>query len=337
MIKASIIVPTYNHAPFIRQCLDSLVMQETNFPYEILVGEDESSDGTREICIEYAQKYPEKIRLFLNKRADVAYINGYPTGRRNMLNLLKQARGKYVAFCDGDDYWNSAHKLQHQVDFLESNPRYGLVHTGASLLYEMNKKRVKNFHTYNKLTIPDGDVYEQLLQGYFIVTVTMMVRKKFVDQLLKWDEFDPYKYMMLDFPIALYVAYHSKVKFLPEIMATHRILSESASNSKNILKMLHFYQSQYELINFFCETLGCSPQTRQNVDRRYYRRFIKRFAVLGQTQEARKYFCKLKNLEGGFFQLNWNDIAYYLFIMPVLNTIFRKIYLPILKRRAKTF
>ena len=337
MIKASIIVPTYNHAPFIRQCLDSLVMQETNFPYEILVGEDESSDGTREICIEYAQKYPEKIRLFLNKRADVVYIHGYPTGRHNFLHLLKQARGEYLAFCDGDDYWNSTQKLQKQVEFLESNPDYGIVHTGAVLLYEKTKKSVANLHAHLGLTIPEGKVYEKLLQRSFIVTATMMVRKKFVDQLLEWEIFDPYRYMMLDYPIKLYAAYYSKVKFFPEEMATHRILSESASNSKNVLKMLHFYQSQYELVNFFCEVFGCSPQTRQNINRRYYRMFIKRLAVLGKTREAREYFSKLKELEGSFFRLNWNDIAYFLFIMPVFNTVFRNVYLPILKSRSKTF
>ncbi len=125
-MKASVCIPTYNHAKYIAQCLDGALMQKTNFDYEILVGEDDSSDGTREICKEYAAKYPDKIRLFLNDRKNVIYINGRPTGRWNFINLLKNAKGKYIALCDGDDYWTDLHKLQKQVDFLESHTEFSI-------------------------------------------------------------------------------------------------------------------------------------------------------------------------------------------------------------------
>ena len=118
----SVCVQPYQHASYIRDALDSILMQQTDFEFEILLGEDESTDGTREICIEYARKYPEKIRLFLNSRKNVLYINGHPTGRWNMLNNLKNSRGKYVALLPGDDYWTDPHKLQKQVDVLERHP-----------------------------------------------------------------------------------------------------------------------------------------------------------------------------------------------------------------------
>src|SRR5689334_382568 len=85
----SAIVLTYQHAPYISQCLESILMQQTNFPFEIIVGEDESSDGTREICEKFAENYPDKIRLFLRSRKDVIYYNGSPTGRYNFLENLK--------------------------------------------------------------------------------------------------------------------------------------------------------------------------------------------------------------------------------------------------------
>ena len=122
----SVCVQTYQHANYIRQCLDGILMQQTDFPFEILLGEDCSTDGTREICLEYAQKHPDKIRLFLHDRANNIAINGTPTGRFNFLFNLYTAQGRYVALCEGDDYWTDSLKLQKQVDFLEENKDYVL-------------------------------------------------------------------------------------------------------------------------------------------------------------------------------------------------------------------
>src|SRR5690606_21433837 len=116
--KVSVLVQTYNHAPYIRQCLDGILMQETDFDFEILLGEDASTDGTREICIEYAQEHPDKIRLFLHSRENNISINGRPSGRFNFCNNLFEANGEYIAFCEGDDYWIDEFKLQKQMDFL---------------------------------------------------------------------------------------------------------------------------------------------------------------------------------------------------------------------------
>lgn len=116
----SVCVQTYQHAPYIRECLDGVLMQETSFPFELILGEDESNDGTREICQEYAERYPEKIRLFLRRREDVIEIEGFPTGRFNFISNLKASRGKYVAICEGDDYWTDKNKLEKQIQSIES-------------------------------------------------------------------------------------------------------------------------------------------------------------------------------------------------------------------------
>ena len=121
----SVCVVTYQHKDFIRSCLDGILMQKTNFPFEIILGEDESTDGTREICKAYAEKYPDKIKLFLRSRKDVIYINQHATGRFNFMENLKAARGKYIAFCEGDDYWIDEYKLQKQVDFRSEERRVG--------------------------------------------------------------------------------------------------------------------------------------------------------------------------------------------------------------------
>jgi glycosyltransferase involved in cell wall biosynthesis len=114
----TIICITYNHEKFIKECLDGFLMQETNFPVEIIVHDDASTDGTDGIIREYQQLYPQVIRPVLQT------INQFSLGNKPIEVLTPLARGRYIARCEGDDYWTDPHKLQIQVDFLESHPEY---------------------------------------------------------------------------------------------------------------------------------------------------------------------------------------------------------------------
>jgi glycosyltransferase involved in cell wall biosynthesis len=151
---------TYNQVNYVKDALDGILMQKTNFSYEVCIGEDDSDDGTREICIEYAQKYTTKIRLFLRSRNDVIYINSQATGRYNFLETLKECRGKYIAHCDGDDYWTDPLKLQKQVDFMEKNKEYSLCSSRHKLI-DKNSKIIgegptldpRLFDHYNELSV----------------------------------------------------------------------------------------------------------------------------------------------------------------------------------------
>lgn len=124
----------YNHAPFIAQAIEGVLMQEIDVPFEILVGEDGSTDGTREIVLDYQARHPDRIRVLLNDRADVIYVDGRPTGRWNYTNTLSQARGAYVAMLDGDDYWVHPRKLQLQVDRLRAEPDLALCCTAYEVV-----------------------------------------------------------------------------------------------------------------------------------------------------------------------------------------------------------
>lgn len=132
-IKVSVIVITYNHEQFIKQALDSILMQKVDFKYEILIGDDASTDRTPEILKEYKKLYPDIIDLHLNS------VNLGAT--RNAYNLLMIAKGKYLAYCEGDDYWIHDHKLQIQVEFLEKNNNYiGCSH--KCVLVDKNNKKL---------------------------------------------------------------------------------------------------------------------------------------------------------------------------------------------------
>ncbi len=116
----SICCVTYNHSFIIRKCLDGFLMQETTFPVEILVHDDASTDGTDDIVREYADKYPEKIFPLFEEQ------NQYSQGVLVDFFNYNRARGKYIAYCEGDDYWTDPLKLQKQVDFMEANPGYSV-------------------------------------------------------------------------------------------------------------------------------------------------------------------------------------------------------------------
>lgn len=117
----SVRTSAYNHAPFIRQCIEGVLMQKTNFEFEYIIGEDCSTDVTREIILEYAQKYPDKIRVITAEKNIGATANAY--------RCMKAVKGKYIAMCEGDDFWIDEYKLQKQFDHMESHPECAICST----------------------------------------------------------------------------------------------------------------------------------------------------------------------------------------------------------------
>jgi glycosyltransferase involved in cell wall biosynthesis len=112
---------TYNHAPYIREALDSVLMQNVDFSYEICLGEDGSTDGTREICLEYAEKHPDKFRLFLRDRSNLARQRYLVPFMHNGVETWNACRGKYIAMLEGDDYWMCSRKLHRQVMLMDAD------------------------------------------------------------------------------------------------------------------------------------------------------------------------------------------------------------------------
>lgn len=168
----SVCVQTYKHEKYIKQCLDGILMQKTNFEYEILLGEDDSPDKTREICINYAEKFPQKIRLFLHDRSNVIYLDDNPTGRYNFIYNLINANGKYIALCEGDDYWTDPYKLQKQIDFLESNSDYVLCFHDATVRDSSGNLISDSLLKSNKIDFTKED----LVCGGGIITVSVVFR-----------------------------------------------------------------------------------------------------------------------------------------------------------------
>ena len=149
----SICCITYNHAQFIRKCLDGFLMQKTDFPVEILIHDDCSTDGTTEIIREYEAKYPDLIFPLYEEE------NQYQQGKAAEIDFYnyRRARGKYIAYCEGDDYWTDPLKLQKQVDFMEANPEYSVCFHDFQVYDVRNAKWSKPSYNMGKPLQVDGE------------------------------------------------------------------------------------------------------------------------------------------------------------------------------------
>lgn len=170
----SICCITYNHAPFIRECLDGFLMQETTFPVEILIHDDASTDGTDDIIREYTAKFPDKI--FPLYEEENKFSNGY-AGKMDLFNY-ERAKGKYIAYCEGDDHWTDPLKLQKQVDFMETHPEYSVCfHNCHYYDVRLGKVIYPRFYKYIKDEREGVDV---TIDDYFhrnmIIPLTMLFR-----------------------------------------------------------------------------------------------------------------------------------------------------------------
>jgi len=259
---------TYNHENYIRDAIEGVLMQKTSFPIELVIGEDCSTDNTRAICIEYQQKYPEIIRLLLPEKNLGA--------NKNFINTLAACKGKYIALCEGDDYWTDPYKLQKQVDFLENNPEYGLVYTDYNRLYQKTGTIIKNFLQNKKYVIEDGVIFDKLMNFQNISQVcTVVFRKNIIYEYFDFNAMVERKWQLGDLPLLLTFAKHSKIKYLNESTATYRVLEESASNTKNYEKKHELHKSIYDVFLFYADKYNCSEQIKQNIKIKQYQAFLK--------------------------------------------------------------
>lgn len=224
----SVCIQTYQHAAYIKDCLDSATSQQTKFPYEIILGEDDSTDGTREICEEYAERYPAIINLFKRCEKDKIYIDGKRTGRFNFIQNLKSASGKYIALLDGDDYWTDNLKLQKQVDFMEKNTDCSIsFHKIVWLKKTGHLRRFSYSALYNattKFTIDD------FLNENFIIAVSGMFLRSNIDSIPGWFWDVP----VLDYPLYFHCAQKGKIGFLAETMGAYRVHPQGMGSSKKV-------------------------------------------------------------------------------------------------------
>ena len=299
----SICCITYNHAPYIRQCLDGFLMQKTNFKYEIIIHDDCSTDGTTEIIREYASKYPE---IFVPLYEDE---NQYSKGVRGITAkfVYPKARGKYIALCEGDDYWIDENKLQKQVDFLENNLDYGMCYTRAVTFKQQTNKFETKFGGV-------AETFDSLIDNNVVPTMTVLVRTGLVFEYIKEVEPNKRNWKLGDYPIWLYISLNHKIKYLPFVTAVYRILTESASHFINVEDYIKFIDSDNEIRNYFLSRKGLPPRS---IDRA--RIGFKFFMQKYDRKESKKWLCLIQN------KTKKEKIYYFICCWAILFKIYKYI------------
>lgn len=219
---------TYNQKDFIKDALNGFVMQKTNFPFVVIVHDDKSTDGTSDIILEYAKKYPNIIIPVIE--SENQWSKG---GLKHIVNIMNSHYriGKYIAFCEGDDYWTSPDKLQTQIDFLESHPEYSMCFHSAKKKYECN-----SIAWINCENIGDKD-YDatDLFVNWTVPTASVVCRKEAMEFYanIKGAE----RIQNYDIFIILSCAMTGKIRGISKQMSVYRIQGEGLTyNQKALIK-----------------------------------------------------------------------------------------------------
>lgn len=229
--KVSVLCAAYNHEEYLRQTLDSFVNQKTDFPFEVLVNDDASTDSTGDIIREYAARYPEIIRPFYQKE------NLY-SRRINLYDVVffPACRGEYIAVCEGDDYWNDPEKLQLQVNWLDAHPEYSAcVHNSIGRFTDQPDK---------VLFAQDGDrdiPFEQVVQGmsHAYHTSSILARREFILNPPDYRDVAYHQGYFTDYAIGVRLGLSGKVRFLDRCMSVYRIGSNPSAWSRGVGQEYH--------------------------------------------------------------------------------------------------
>ena len=205
----SVCMLAYNHEAYIQQAIDGVLMQQTNFEYELIISNDRSSDRTGQVINEYVTNHPKGERIkYFNQQKNLGM-------QCNFIFALSECKGKYVALCEGDDYWTDPLKLQKQVDYISSHENCNLVFTDVQLLEEGENK-----FTHNWATIT-GEIYEfkDLIERNVITTCTVLFRNPNSDEKLdNW--LRPFE--IGDYPLCLFLLRGGYAYYLNDITAVYR-------------------------------------------------------------------------------------------------------------------
>ena len=290
----------YNQEPYIRDCLEGFVMQHTNFRFEAIVHDDASTDGTASIIKEYAEKYPDIIKPIFESENQYSKHDG---SLRRIMN--EHTHGKYIAVCEGDDYWIDPLKLQKQVDFMESHPDFSLCGTNGLILWEEQIQRPNYFNS----EMQSKEVsFKEVISKWFFPTAGLLYKKEINDIYPDWTS----KIYSGDLTLVLLAAYYGKIFYFSDYTCVYRKgLKDSASAiaDKNRLyvlqqhKMLYTYYAKFTGGKFAIELADIISRINNQVSylelksKHYFIAWLKYPLRMFKEDVIRKLFYKMLGRE----------------------------------------
>lgn len=269
---------TYNHIDFVEDAINGFLRQKTNFPFEILIHDDCSDDGTDQILREYEKKYPERIQLITEEE------NQYSKGINIPYDImLPRIRGKYIAVCEGDDYWTDDNKLQKQFDFMEAHHDYSLCcHNGVRHNYYTGETIIVN--PFDKTgTLSEEQVF--FSYGKNAPTASYFIRKKILDSFP--EEFA--RAPIVDDVIKLYSLSQGKIWYDDQPMCYREYLHPNSWNNKmsESIDLVHYYT--YGILDFYYKfdmfTTRRFHRIIEIIEKKYIRRLISLYEECGKSED----------------------------------------------------
>lgn len=305
---------TFNHAPYIVDAMNGFCMQETTFPFVCIIIDDASTDGEPEIIKAYLEENfdlddkaivineeTENYRLvFARHKTNLSCYfaalflkyNHYRIGKPKMPYVKEYTDTEYVAMCEGDDYWIAPEKLQKQVDFLESNPNYGMVHTDFDLTKGVRRH-------FKEDPDDDGNWFPRILtEGMAVGTCTVLMRRSICVKVPKLNAGKGW--LMGDYPMWIEMAHEAKVKYLPIVTAKYRVLESSASHSTDIKKMIAFRECSTKIKQFYADYYHVQLKDGGYTSS-FYETIVRDACRLGDKDVATQYYetAKKKGMVSG--------------------------------------
>lgn len=238
----SICCETFNQEAFLKDALEGFVMQKTDFPFEVLIHDDASTDRTPEIVRDYVRRYPGLFKpIYQTENQWSRHVNIWTRIQ------FPRAKGKYIALCEGDDYWTDPLKLQKQVDFLEAHPDFVLCCSAFTQTMDGNEGvRSEVRFDVDEVRLDD------ILKGFWIGTLTTVIRKKAI-----LDYQPPFPGLpMSDLPLWGYLATQGRIKYLQDITANYRSLSSSACHFPDDKKQFSFQLEAMRVREYYALAAG---------------------------------------------------------------------------------
>jgi len=307
----SIICITFNQEKYIRQTIESFLMQKTDFLFEIIIHDDASTDGTTYIIDEYRELYPDVIKPIYQAE------NKYSCEGLNFQfnHVFPHAIGKYIAFCEGDDYWIDPLKLQKQVSFLEQNIDFGMVHTKAVQFSQKD-------NMFSETIGYDIVDFEGLLFECTVSNLTVVLRndllKKYIHEVKPQQK---NSWSTVDYPIWLYVIQNSKIKFIDEPTGVYRLLETSICHHKNDEKRLIFQQGIIDIVEYFLSEFKLKQNSINKISE-------KKILSLNYSRIISNYFFNkkwrkiLKSLNVFYEAKDWSNFFWCLITIPFFRSYF---------------
>lgn len=286
----SICCLTYNHKEYLKETIEGFLSQNTGFLVEIIIHDDASTDGTDAILKDYKSKYPDLIIPIFQKE------NKYSKGIKPFFEyVFPIVRGKYIALCEGDDYWIDPFKLQKQVDFLEANPEYGMICTDYHKYFQSKGKFKLNcfkIKKYRHEVSFDDYVFDRSTIG----TATVVFKKSlFLNYLEEIPEPVRKDFNVGDTPFWLYCSIKSKIKVLSDVTAVYRILDNSMSHFTNISNHHVFVKNGLKIPKYFLEKYSSNESLFRKFKRKTLQVDLVYAYKTGDSKFAKEIRQKLKD------------------------------------------